>query len=62
MIIYQDMFTIVSLNFFKKIYTYLNEESKHKSDIEDYINLVKQLGNPQFAQILHRTLSVILDS
>ncbi|HEK9956046.1 TPA: Rgg/GadR/MutR family transcriptional regulator [Streptococcus equi subsp. zooepidemicus] len=62
LIIYQDMFTIVSLNFFKKIHTYLSEESSHKSDIEDYINLVKQLGNPQFVQILHRTLSVILDS
>lgn len=60
-LIYQDMFTIVSLKFFKKLYTYLEEGSSDRSDIESFIDLVEQLDNPQFAQILRRTVTEILD-
>ena len=60
-LIYQDMFAIVSLRFFKKIYTYLEERSSDRSDIESFIEMVEQLDNPQFAQILRRTVIEILD-
>ncbi|HFI0110217.1 TPA: Rgg/GadR/MutR family transcriptional regulator, partial [Streptococcus suis] len=60
-LIYQDMFAIVSLKFFKKIYTYLEERSSDRSDIESFIEMVEQLDNPQFAQILRRTVIEILD-
>ncbi|HFR3628925.1 TPA: Rgg/GadR/MutR family transcriptional regulator, partial [Streptococcus suis] len=60
-LIYQDMFAIVSLKFFKKIYTYLEERSSDRSDIESFIEMVEQLDNPQFTQILRRTVIEILD-
>lgn len=60
LLIYQDMFTIVSLNFCKKIYTFLNQDKSDRSDIESFIELVEQLENPQFAMILRRTVIEIL--
>lgn len=57
---YQDMFTIIGLNFCKKINSYLQGEIDRQA-IEDYIQVVENLGNPQFAVILKRTLKEIID-
>lgn len=58
---YQDMFAIVSLNFFKKIIIYLNGEESSLSAVNSYINLVNKIGNPTLAMFLELNLNQILD-
>lgn len=53
---YQDMFTIVVLNFLKQIIAYLKGEITTTEPMEEYIEMVEKLGNPTTALILRERL------
>ncbi|MGT2650164.1 Rgg family transcriptional regulator [Streptococcus troglodytae] len=60
LLIYQDMFIIVSLNFLKQIIAYLQGEITEKSKLERYIEMVEELGNPTTAMFLRTNLEQLL--
>ncbi|MFC3931350.1 Rgg family transcriptional regulator [Streptococcus dentapri] len=60
MLTYQDMFARILLNFLKKVMNYLAGEGINLSDVENYINLIEQLGNPTLVMFLRTNLEQIM--
>lgn len=57
---YQDMFTIIFVNFFKLLIAYLQGNLSNRNQLEDYISMVKKLGNSTAASILRTNMEQFL--
>lgn len=60
LLVYQDMFSIIYLNFLKKLMAYLKGELTNLTSIKEYINIVEKLGNPTLATFLEIILEQIV--
>lgn len=57
---YQDMFSIVFLNFLKNLLAYVKGELTNLTSIKEYISMVEKLGNPTLATFLEIILEQIV--
>lgn len=55
-VIYQDMFVITNLGFFKRVIAYLQGEAPDIQEIQKYISIVEELGHTTIAELFRTKL------